>query len=63
VIHDGGEEMETCRPGLPATSALRAQARNFVAAAAGDREPVADSREALADLETAAEYVRERFDR
>jgi predicted dehydrogenase len=61
-MHDGGDEIETIRPSLPAVSALRAQAENFVAAVRGDREPVADSTDALADLRSAAEYVRERFD-
>jgi predicted dehydrogenase len=61
VMHDGGEGMETRRPAMPATSAMRAQAENFVAAARGERDPPCDSHEAVADLRTAAEYVRMRY--
>jgi len=60
VMHDGGDRMETRRPAVPPVAAMRAQAENFVAAARGEREPVCDSREALADLRTAVEYVRAR---
>ncbi|MFB6218423.1 MAG: Gfo/Idh/MocA family protein [Halobacteriaceae archaeon] len=54
-------ERVTERPTMPNTAAMRAQAENFVAAAAGERDPPADSREALADLRVAREYIDRRF--
>lgn len=58
LMHDGRERMETRHPEMPAKSAMRAQAENFVAAVRGERDPPCDSREAVDDLRTATEYVR-----
>lgn len=52
---------ETVEPTMPPKSAMRAQAENFVAAVRGERDPPCDSREAVADLRVARDYVRARY--
>jgi len=61
VFRDDGDGGTTERPTMPPTSAMRAQAENFVAAVRGERTPVCEAREALADLRVAREYVDRRF--
>jgi predicted dehydrogenase len=53
-------EQTTTRPATGNVSAMRNQARNFLAVARGERDPPSDSRKALADLRIAREYVRRR---
>ncbi|HJO07431.1 MAG TPA: gfo/Idh/MocA family oxidoreductase, partial [Chloroflexota bacterium] len=60
ILRDAGRGLppETSRPGMPSTHAMYAQARNFVAAIRGDREPMCDARQAVRDLELARDYLR-----
>lgn len=51
------EEQSTMRPEMPPESAMKRQAKNFLAAVRGERPPPCDSREAVEDLEIAHEYV------
>jgi len=50
------------RPATGNTSAIRNQARNFLAVVRGERDPPSDAREAVENLRVAREYVRMRDD-
>ena len=54
----GGLPPERTRPQMPPVHAMYQQARNFVAAIRGEREPVCDARQALRDLELARDYLQ-----
>jgi len=54
----GGREPELIVPTLPWVHAMRQQAANFVAAIKGEREPMCNASDALADLIVARDYIR-----
>lgn len=59
VMRDNGKNEPTItEPILPRVSAMRNQARNFLAAVRGERPAPCDSREALEDLKVARDYVQ-----
>ncbi|NPV79948.1 MAG: Gfo/Idh/MocA family oxidoreductase [Firmicutes bacterium] len=58
VMRDTGKDVPiTIQPSLPKVSAMRQQARNFLAAVRGDRLAPCDSKEALEDLKIARRYI------
>jgi len=63
ILRDPGKGVtpETITPSLPWIHAMRQQAMNFVASIKGEAEPRCEAQEALADLETARDYIRLRF--
>jgi predicted dehydrogenase len=61
VMRDNGKSVPTLtEPSLPKLSAMRNQARNFLAAVKGERPAPCDSKEAVQDLRIACEYIRMR---
>ena len=54
----GGLPPETSRPQMPPVHAMYQQARNFLAAVRGEREPMCDAAQAYRDLELARDYLR-----
>ena len=59
VMRDNGQDQPTyTKPVLPNVSAMRNQAKNFLAAVRGERQVTNTAREALEDLKIASDYIR-----
>ena len=62
VMQDNGVDTPvTIQPHLPRISAMKNQARNFLAAVRGERPAPCQSREALEDLKIAMDYISMKY--
>lgn len=59
IMRDNGKDVPvTLQPHMPKLSAMRNQAKNFLAAVRGERSAPCESKEALEDLKIAKEYIQ-----
>lgn len=59
VMRDNGKDAPaTTQPHMPKLSAMRNQAKNFLAAVRGEKPAPCESREAIEDLKVARDYIR-----